>query len=339
MLAKVFLGANTILCTQYIDTVVRAYVAKTFGQQKNKETNRFVPSELTEEFLALYRNCRYIDSKEVFNNIYTVLDERAKCGKIYYDSDNSDDNKYYNTISRATFIAIEIDIELEEELDVIIRLLDNPTVPTTFVKDTLDRQQKIVRYLQTAQQVYKEKYIKVQTNKLRYFGINTSSSSKSAYKGLKVQTTLSQNDILIFFIKLVLFYDVHLDREKAKLAKAQNTTLIAFVYKEYYYKINTIIDTRGLYYIQKQREKLQTELEYIRSNRNYVRSTCTSIFTRIIGIDCSYKLEGKEYLTTESFNKFQIILGTYNTRTGLVIRLLKLAIRLRKRAARLIRSY
>lgn len=63
------------------------------------------------------------------------------------------------------------------------------------------------------------------------------------------------------------------------------------------------------------------------------------MFTRTIGIDCSYKLEGKEYLTTELFNKFWIILGTYNTRTGLAIRLLELATRLRKRVARLIRSY
>lgn len=338
-LAKVFLGTNTILYTQYIDTAVRAYAAKTFGQQKNKETNRFVLSELAEEFLALYRNCRYIVSKEAFNNVYTTLNERAKCGETHYDSDNSDDNKYYNTISRAAFIAAETDIELEEELDIIVRLLDNPTIPTTIVKDTLDRQQKIVRYLQTAQQVYKEKCIKVQTNKLRYFGINTSSGSKSAYKGLKVQTTSSRNDTLTFFIKLVLFYDAYLDREKAKLAKVQNTTSTAFVYKEYYYKINTVVETRGLYYIQKQREKLQAELEYIRSKRNYVRSPYTSVFTRIIGIDCSYKLEGKEYLTIELFDKFQIILGTYNTRYSPAIRLLELAIRLYKRVARLIRSY
>lgn len=115
---------------------------------------------------------------------------------------------------------------------------------------------------------------------------------------------MSRNDTLTFFIKLVLFYDAYLDREKAKLAKVQNTTSTAFVYKEYYYKINTIVETRGLYYIQKQREKLQAELEYIRSKRNYVRSPYTSIFTRTIGIDYSYKLEGKEYLTTESFDKF-----------------------------------
>lgn len=50
-------------------------------------------------------------------------------------------------------------------------------------------------------------------------------------------------------MKLALFYDAYLDREKAKLAKAQNTTSTAFVYREYYYKVNTIVDTRGLYRI------------------------------------------------------------------------------------------
>lgn len=63
----VFLGLDTILCTQYIDIAIRAYVVKTFRQQKNKETNRFELSELTNEFLALYRNCRYVPSEEVFD--------------------------------------------------------------------------------------------------------------------------------------------------------------------------------------------------------------------------------------------------------------------------------
>lgn len=113
-----------------------------------------------------------------------------------------------------------------------------------------------------------------------------------------------RNDTLTFFIKLAPFYDVYLDREKAKLAKVQNTTSIAFVYREYYYKVNIVVETRGLYRIQQQKEKLKLELDIIRSDRRYVRPTYTSVFTRTIGIDCSYRLEGKEYLTTALFDEF-----------------------------------
>lgn len=327
-LQAVFLGIQTILYIQYIDTAVKAYAAKTFGQQKNKETNRFVPSELANEFLALYRKCRYVESKLLFNKAYAALDERAKYGKI--QQDESDE---YDLIQRNP----EVDNKINKELDIIARPIDNPTVQTSIVKDTLERQQKIIRYLQTAQQVYKEKCIKAQTNQIRHFGYNTSSSGESVYKGLKVQTTSSRNDILIFFIKLALFYDGYLDRKKAKLSYTQNTTLIAFVHKEYYYKINTIVDTRALYYIQKQKQKLESKQESVRTNRHYERPYYSSIFIRTIGIDCSYQLKGKEFLITELFDEFWIIPGAYYT-AG-ILRLLEPITKLRKRVVRLIRSY
>lgn len=289
-LVEVFLYADTMLYTQYIDTIVRAYTAKTFGQQKNEETNKYILSELAQEFLALYRTCRYVLTEDTFNEVYAALDERAIYGQnnIY----ESDDDEYFNAVQRAAFTAVETDVELEDKLDIIIRLIENPTDPSTILKDILERWQKIVRYLQTAQQVYKEKCVKAQTDRIQHFGIDTSSGSKSAYKGLKVQTTSSRNNTLTFFIKLALFYDAYLDREKAKLAKAQNTISIAFVYREYYYKVNTIVEIRGLYRIQKQKEKLEFELNLIRSDKRYIRPVYTSVFTRTIGIDCSYKLEG-----------------------------------------------
>lgn len=87
--------------------------------------------------------------------------------------------------------------------------------------------------------------MKVQISKLRYFGINTSSSGKSMYRGLKVETILLRNDTLTLFIELALFYDAYLDCEKARLAKVQNTTSILFVFD---YKINT--DQRALLYLE-----------------------------------------------------------------------------------------
>lgn len=64
------------------------------------------------------------------------------------------------------------------------------------------------------------------------------------------------------------------------------------------------------------------------------------MFTRTIGIDCSYSIEGKDFLTTKSFDKFWIILGTYATSSSTsTLRLLEPAIKLRKRVVRLVRSY
>lgn len=329
-ISTVFLGIQTMLYTQYIDTTVRAYASKTFGQQKDNKTNRFVPSKLANKFLVLYRKYRFAESKLAFDKACAALNKRAKCGKTYYN-----DSDQYDLMQRN----LEVDYKIDEELDAIARPINNPTALTTTVKDTPVRQQKIIRYLQTAWQVYKEKYVKAQTNKIRHFGYNVSSGGESAYKGLKVQTTSSRNNTLTFFIKLALFYDGYLDREKAKLSYVQNTISTAFVYKEYYYKINTIVGTRALYYIQKQKQKLECKLESLRTDRYYERPYYSSIFIHTIGIDCLHKLEGKDFLTTESFDEFQIILGTYNVGSSPALRLLELATKLRKRAVRLVYSY
>lgn len=89
--STVFPGMQTMLCTWHIDTAVRAYASKTFGWQKDNETNRFVPSELANEFLALYRKCRFAESELAFDKACAALDERAKCGETYHnDSDQYD---------------------------------------------------------------------------------------------------------------------------------------------------------------------------------------------------------------------------------------------------------
>lgn len=90
-LQAVFPGMQTMLCTWHMDTAVKAYAAKTFGWQKNKETNRFVPSELANEFLALYRKCRYAESELLFDEACAALDERAKCGEIQQDESDEYD--------------------------------------------------------------------------------------------------------------------------------------------------------------------------------------------------------------------------------------------------------
>lgn len=128
-----------MLCTWHMDTAVKAYTAKTFGWQKNEDTNRFVPSELANEFLSLYRKCRYTETELLFNEAYAALDERAKCGEIQQADDEYD----------PTWRDPDMDNKIDEELDIIARPIDNPTAPTSVVKDTPERWQKIVRYLQT----------------------------------------------------------------------------------------------------------------------------------------------------------------------------------------------
>lgn len=70
----VFIGAYTILYTQYIDTAVRANTYKIFGQQKDKNSNRYIASLLVEEFIILYKQCRYVPTEDVFNKAYTAID-------------------------------------------------------------------------------------------------------------------------------------------------------------------------------------------------------------------------------------------------------------------------
>lgn len=82
---------------------------------------------------------------------------------------------------------------------------------------------------------------------------------------------------------------------------------------------------------------MAAELDNAASNRDFVRSVYSSIFTQTIGIDCLYKLEGKTVLTVAEFDRFYYILGTIETLS--IRRLLELTIRLRKRTARLKRSY
>lgn len=137
-LTKVFPGSNTMLYTQYIDIVVRANVCKLFGQQKDKYSNRYIASELAEEFIQLYRACRFAPIEEAFNKACTAIDKRAKCGKRNkYQSDD-----FFTIAETAAFRATKTDAELEEEIDIITRPLQNTKAVTTTIKDTLERQYK-----------------------------------------------------------------------------------------------------------------------------------------------------------------------------------------------------
>lgn len=118
-LSNIFLSTNTILYTQYIDTVVQANVYKLFGQQKDEYTNRYIASELIEESIQLYKTYRYILIEEAFNKSYIAIDERAKYSE--YNDYNTNDS--FTTIEIAMFRAAKIEAELEEELDIIVRLL------------------------------------------------------------------------------------------------------------------------------------------------------------------------------------------------------------------------
>lgn len=133
VLKKVLLGTNTILYIQYIDIAVQANVYKLFRQKIDKYSNRYVASDLAEEFLELYKTYRYTPTEEAFNEVYAAIDERAKYSELdCYNSDNDD----------LVFIAAKTDVELENKLDIIVRPLSNNKAITTIVKNILERQRK-----------------------------------------------------------------------------------------------------------------------------------------------------------------------------------------------------
>lgn len=311
-----------MLCTQYIDTAVTVYTYKLFGQQKNSNGTRYIPSKLADEFLTLYRNCRYILTEAVFDEVYTALKERAK----------------YNNTDDSSIEEGELVLEADEFDDLTRPVnVSNKYTSLAYNKDTTERQLKAKRYLEIAQQPYKEKCVKVQTDKLRHYSFNILSAGEGAYVGLKGQLTSARNDTLTLFLKIALYFDSQRDRYNYDLSIAQNTILNQFINKEFYYNINSIVATRGLKIIYSQKQKLDAELD-VASDRDFVRSIYTSVFTQTIGIDCLYKLEGKAVLIVAEFDRFYYILGTTDALLS-TRRLLELVVRLRKRTARLERLY
>lgn len=214
---RVFLGVKTILCIWHIDTAVKANACKIFGQQKDKETNRYVPSKLVYKFLNLYRKCRLALTELAFEEAYTNLSIRAKCGR-------SDESDYDKAAQDKAAQVQRIKQELAEELDEIVQPIDRRKTVTTIDKNIPIRQLKAERYLQTAQQPYKELCIRVQTDKLLYYGFDVLSLGKGIYGGLKKWIASARNDILTMIIKIMLFYDSYLDRYEHALAYTQNSS-------------------------------------------------------------------------------------------------------------------
>lgn len=319
-LEAVFLGIESILYTQYIDTVVTVYTCKLFGQQKNKDSTRYIPSTLADEFLVLYRYCRYVLTETVFDKAYTALKERCKYS--YIDDDNSN---------------VEEEVAADEFNNLARPIDSDKRVLLVYNKDTTERQLKVKRYLEIVQQLYKEKCVKAQTDRIRHYGFDVLSASEGAYAGLKGWLTSTRNNTLTLFLKIALYFDSQRDRYNYDLLVAQNTTLNQFINKEFYYNVNSVIATRGLKIIYNQKQKLDTKLDNVVNDRDFVRSICTSIFTQTIGIACLYKLEDKTVLIVAEFDRFYYILGTIEAPS--IRRLLEPAVRLRKRAIRLERSY
>lgn len=214
VLEAVFLAVESILYIQYIDTAVKAQVYKIFRQQKSKDSIRYVASELASEFLILYRIYRFAKTEKQFDEAYTTILNRA----IRDDaSDDTSDNESDNN---------------DNDIDKIVRPLtiDKRVGSYTITnKDISTRQLKVLRYLENYQQVYKEKYVRAQIDKLRYFGFDVLLVGKGAYIGLKKQTTSARNNILTFILKLYLFFDGYRDRYKYTLIKVQNTLSTRFI--------------------------------------------------------------------------------------------------------------
>lgn len=164
-----------------------------------------------------------------------------------------------------------------------------------------------------------------------------SSASKGASVGLKRQIQSARNDILTFFIKLGPFYNSYINRYNTTLLVTQNNLSIQFANKIFYYSINTIISIYTLQYIYKQKAKLDIKIEYIQNDRYYIYSRCSSVFIIIIGIVCSYELNGVEAIIPRTYNIFQYILGMLVDE--LLIRILEAVVRFYKRLVQQVHSY
>lgn len=295
-----------MLYTQYIDTAIEVQAYKTFGQQKSEDSIRYVASKVAAKFITLYKAYRNAATEDRFDEAYNALLKRAQRNKALDKSADSANSA-----------------DVDDEVDKIARPIELSKHVSDNNKDTPERQLKIVRYLEKHQQVYKEKYVKVQTNQLRYYSYNVSSASKGAYADLKQQIQSACNDILTFFIKLGPFYNSYINRYNTALLVIQNNLSTQFVNKAFYYSVNTVISIRVLRYIYKQKAKLDAELEYIQNDRYYVRSVYTSIFIITIEIACSNKLDSIEAIIPRSYDIFQYILGTLADDGELVLRVLE----------------
>lgn len=194
----------------------------------------YITSKLATEFIVLYKAYCNAATEDGFDKAYNIILKR-----IQRNEETTLEN------SEAVDTDDKVD-EIIQPIELNKYVLDNSSS-----KNTLQRQLKIVRYLEKYQQVYKEKYIKAQTNQLRYYSYNMSSASKDAYVGLKRQIQSACNDILTFFIKLGPFYNSYINRYNTTLLVTQNNLSIQFVNKIFYYSINTTISIYTLQYIYK----------------------------------------------------------------------------------------
>lgn len=211
-LEAIFLSVESILCIQHIDTAVEAQVYKIFGQQKSEDSIRYVASELASEFLTLYRTYRFAKTEQRFDEACAaILDRTIRDDASDSDNDSDNDDKDIDEIARP----LTIDKRVGSY--------------TTTNKDTSTRQLKALRYLKNYQQVYKEKCVRAQIDKLRYFGFDVLLAGKGAYVGLKKQTISACNNTLTFILKLYLFFDGYRNRYKHALVKVQNTLSTRFV--------------------------------------------------------------------------------------------------------------
>lgn len=277
-----FLGIESILYIQYIDTVVEAQAYKIFRQKKSDNSTRYVASELAAEFLSLYRTYRFAKTKQLFDDTYIAILIRA-----IRDEDSDNENETNDNTTNETAEAAQ-----DDEVDDIVRpIAINKRASCNYQRDILIRQLKInqiIRYLERYQQVYKEKYVKAQTDKIRYFGYDMSLVGKGIYTGLKKQTASIRNNMLTLILRIVPFYDGYVDRYTYTLSVIQNTSSTRFVNRLFYYTINTIIDVRGLKAIAIQKQKYDEEQEKIAANPRYLRSVYTSIYIKTIDIAYSY---------------------------------------------------
>lgn len=188
-LEAIFLEIEFTLYIQYIDTIVKAQAYKIFRQQKSEDSIRYTSSS---SIIAIY---------------VAIL-----TGATYNEASDSK-NKIPEAIQ-------------DDEVDNIIQLVAINKRSSYNYKDASIRQLKIIRYLERYQQVYKEKYVKAQTNKIPYLDYDVSLVGKGIYIGLKKQIATARNSILTLILQIVLFYNSYISCFVYLLSIVQNALSI-----------------------------------------------------------------------------------------------------------------
>lgn len=175
-----------------------------------------------------------------------------------------------------------------------------------------DRLVVIYNYLLDIQLIdYKKLYVKVQTNDIIYFGIDTTLPVESVYVYLKSQLRLLYSNIVTFLRMLKLFFKHYSQRYYAKLEQARNRASIALTKgtsSRFYTQLIRLIPTKRLLVLKQQKERYKAQRK-AKQDDDFEIPEYTRVFIRTQGIPYTYKL--RPYVNSSSNSPLTLASGKF----------------------------